>query len=186
MTIAKFRNIDLIIFTLLAVIIDFVLGRYGLFGLKMYLSVSVFISLLMIIRWRKWGAITVFALVITHIITYFNNDFLVLLAHSISLLTITFLIIFEPKLRNKTNRYELVSLSYLVIYIIVILVEWSLLQIFGQGISFGNYLVNQSVNFFLGLFILFIIHLQKDLLVDMQTYLIEKSKEKQNEKNNSV
>ncbi len=178
MTIAKFRNIDLIIFTLLAVIIDFVLGKYGLFGLKMYLSISVLIALLVIIRWRKWGGITIIVLIISHLITYNNNDILVLLAHSLALASVGLFIIFEPKIRNKTDRFEIVSLSYFLIYLLVVFIEWTALQVLGHGISIGNFVVNQSVNFFLGLFILFIIHLQKDLLVDMQTYLIKKSKEK--------
>ncbi len=178
MTIAKFRNIDLIIFTLLAIIIDFVLGRYGLFGLKMYLSISVLIALLVIIRWRRWGGITIIVLIISHLITYNNNDLLVLLAHSLALASIGLFIVFEPKIRNKTGRFELVSFNYFIVYLFVVFVEWTLLLVFGHGISLSNFLVNQSVNFFLGLFILFIIHLQKDLLVDMQTYLIEKSKEK--------
>ena len=105
MTIAKLRIIDLAVFSLLTIIIDFVLGRYGLFGLRMYLSVSVCMGLMMIIRWRKWGILTVIVIVIGHMITFWNNNLLVLIAHSLSLLGIILAIIIEPKIRNKTNHF---------------------------------------------------------------------------------
>ncbi len=184
MTIAKLRIIDLAVFSLLTIIIDFVLGRYGLFGLRMYLSVSVCMGLMMIIRWRKWGILTVIVIVIGHMITFWNNNLLVLIAHSLSLLGIILAIIIEPKIRNKTNHFELIIFLYSGIYLVVVLLEWMFLFLFGQEIALINHLFNHSVNFMLGLFILFLISLQKELLLDMNTYLIEKSKERKNEKSN--
>lgn len=60
----------------------------------------------------------------------------------------------------------------------MIIIEWALLLLFGREVLITNILLNHSVNFFLGLFILFLVYLQKDLVVDMKKYFINKEKEK--------
>lgn len=178
MTITKFRNIDILIFTLISVIIDFVLARYGLFGLRMYISLALPISLIVIIRWRKWGLISLLAIAISHIFGYWDNHILVIIAHTISLSVIALAVLLAPKLYWRNKSFANLVLIYLIIYLPMIIIEWALLLLFGREVLITNILLNHSVNFFLGLFILFLVYLQKDLVVDMKKYFINKEKEK--------
>jgi hypothetical protein len=178
LTITKFRNIDILIFTVISVIIDFVLARYGLFGLRMYISLVLPISLIVIVRWRKWGLISLLAIAISHIFGYWDNHILVIMAHIISLSVIALAVFLVPKLYWRNKSFANLALIYLILYLPMIFIEWALLLLFGREVSITNILLNHSVNFFLGLFILFLVYLQKDLVVDMKKYFINKEKEK--------
>ncbi len=176
MTISKFRYIELLVFTAISILIDFLIGRYGLFGLRMFFAISYPVIFLMYIRWRKWGLTINALVVIAHAIIYIDNPPLVILAHCLSILILGLMVFIEPKIRNKTFKYETISLIFIGLYLVMIMVEWLLLLIFGQDISLWGHLINQSVNLFIALLVLFIMHLQTDLVTDMETYFIQKNK----------
>ncbi len=178
MTIRKLRTIDLIIFFVIGAALDIVLGLYGLFGIKSYLSVSIPLILLAYIRWGKYALFSNLGIAIVHLFLY-DVDFAVGMAHAIAMLSLAVaLLILKMKSMQQTRiAFQYVVLYYTLAYVTMFFVEWILLIVFKHEVLLASQALNHFFNFILGLGLLAIIAMQKELLVRMDPYLREKSEE---------
>ncbi|MBE0701116.1 MAG: hypothetical protein IH571_05470 [Acholeplasmataceae bacterium] len=181
MTIKKFRNMDLILLTTIAVILDVILGLFGLFGLWLFMALSIPIILLCYIRWRSYGLIPNIVVVAAHFIIYYlmlKNDIVVVLAHLLAMQTLSFALVMLKwnKLKERYKQFYPIALYFMVCYGIMFMSEWLLMIAFGKSILLLSHLLNHSLNILLGLGLMAIIYRQNDLFVDMETYLKEKDK----------
>jgi hypothetical protein len=168
------RVADLAIWTLLAVILGFVVGRYGLFGLSSYLAPSLALLILLFRRWGWMASISVFVLAFLHLFLY-DAPFLVRAANALSLGSLLFagwILKTKPFAHNRVG-YGWVFLLYLAAYLPMFLTEAFLAFLFGHGQSILVLAVNHLANFLIGLGLLTVIDLQKSLFVDMNRYLLD-------------
>ncbi|MCR3905633.1 MAG: hypothetical protein NUK62_01200 [Tenericutes bacterium] len=183
MTIKKFRTFDLIVLATAAIITDVLLALFGLIGIRLYLAISYPIIILCYIRWRKYGIYSHLAVVLAHFILYglyLDVGWLIALAHILALMMFAFIL---PLLKTKTFDKKRVEMKYnillyLGIYLIVFFAEWILFAVFGFGLNLINHALNHSLNILLGLGLIMIMAYQKDLMVNMHQYLLEKDEEK--------
>lgn len=180
MTIQKFRTFDLIILTVIAVILDIVVGLFGFFSIQLFMAISFPIIMLCYIRWHVYGIIPNVIISIAHLLIHNDPEisFMIVLIHAFSVLawSLTLLMIKYKPFKKKKLTYGNASLMFLIIYIVMITIEWILLSLFNQPITYLNQLLNHTLNLIVGLGLTVIIAYQKDLMVDMKIYLMEKEK----------
>lgn len=58
MTVQKFRKLDLIVLTMVAVISDLLIAVFGILNISLFLSIAFPILILVYVRWHRYGAIT--------------------------------------------------------------------------------------------------------------------------------
>lgn len=174
---------DLIVLTTAAIITDILLALFGLIGIRLYLAISYPIIILCYIRWRKYGLFSHMAVVFAHFILYglyLDVGWLITLAHILALMMFALILpILKTKIYNRKRvemKYNI--LLYLGIYLTVFLAEWVLFAIFGFGLELLNHALNHSLNLLLGLGLIIIMAYQKDLMVNMHQYLLEKDEDK--------
>ncbi len=168
----KLRLIDIVLFTFIAVVIDIVIGLYGLLGLKLFISVGIPTVLFLYIRWGKYALIANGTIIIVHFIVHYVNLY-VMIAHSLGLLSLSLAILFVKwkKLLKRNIAFQHIFLYFLSLYVLMLVVEWFLLIIFNQDVSFLGHILNHSLNIFLSIGLLYMISRQKDLMVNIDIYL---------------
>lgn len=178
MTIRKLRTIDLIIFTAIGILLDVVVGLEGFFGIAAFVSIGIPLVVLCYIRWEKIALISNLALALVHLFLY-DAPFLSRLAHSLALLTLALAILVQRLPSFRATRMSLLQVMglYAGLYLVMILTEWGLLQVFNLPVPFVNMVLNHIINLGIGAFLLLLMALQKELLVHMDPYLREKSEE---------
>jgi hypothetical protein len=176
LTIRKFRAIDLAVFTLIALVLDIIIGLQGLFGLRTYFALSVPILLVLLMRWKQAAMISVGVVALLHLFLY-DVAFAVSAANAVSLLSlgIALLITKARPFQAKRVGPGFAILYYLVCYSVMFLVEWTFLWLFGRPLQLVLALSNHAANFLIGMFLFILIYVQKDLFVSMQPYLVETS-----------
>lgn len=176
MSVAKLRFFDILILTSIALLIDTVVGLSGFLAIQLYFSIGIPIVLLVYIRWGIYGMIPNVILILLHLIIHFVS-WPVMAAHTIGLMILFLAVFFVKweKLRRRPIEFHNVFFYYSTFYILMITVEIASLYLFNSGVSIGGFYLNHSMNYFIGLGLLFIISKQKDLLVNMDTYLREES-----------
>jgi hypothetical protein len=172
LSLKKFRLLDILIFTFVAVLIDIVVGIYGLLGLKLFFSIGIPIVLLLYIRWGKYALIANIIIVIVHFVVHYVNIY-VMIAHSIGLFSLSFAIVLVKwdKLQKRNVEFQYVFVYFIFLYLTMLLVEWILLLIFNQYVNLFAHLLNHSLNMLLSILILSIISKQNDLIINMNNYL---------------
>lgn len=173
--------IDLLIFTAIGVIADVIIGLNGLFGIQLYIALSIPLILLCYVRWRTFGLIPNLIIVIAHVFIYIgNNPFEVVLAHAIGLLSLSGALLFlkwKP-LQARKMAFWAVIVYYLGMYLGMLAIEYLSLVLLNAGYPFFNFAMNQILNLLLGLGLFIMIGHQKDLLVSMNLYFLEKASER--------
>ena len=177
----KFRTIDLLVLTTIAMVLDVVLGVFGLFGLWLYVALSYPLILLCYIRWPKHAWMPNLAIALTHGLMYLllGHEPLTVLAHGLSVMTLSvamLLTTWKP-MRQRPIEVGHLLLFYLAAYLVVWTSEWLLMLMFGYQVSLGGHAINHSLNVLLGLGLMVMMSRQKDLVVVMERYMREKDED---------
>lgn len=182
MTIQKFRKMDLIFLTVVAIISDLLLAIFGLIGIRLFLSIAYPLIVISYIRWNKHGIILNLVIVLLHIIIFglINQvGWPIAILHSIAIIGFSFIIFMISM--TKQNEKQVGLLTYLWIYssgfLSVFLLEWVLFNFFGYELNLIGHAFNHSINFLFGFFIILITSRQKDILINMNHFFINKEKE---------
>lgn len=184
MTIAKYRLIDLIVLTLLCVIIDIV----GFFVSQsdlifFYVTLSTPILLIIYIRWDYRGLISTLVVAVLHLILYRNFDLLSLALYVTSIFMITTAMIwFKLVGRNQIKQEVLwLTLYFLTGYLMMFFTQVLAQYILFKEIEWIVLITRHGLNLILGWVILMIAKRQEDFMVDMEKYLLNQIKERQQE-----
>ncbi len=169
---SRFRLIDITVFTLIAVIIDIVIGVYGLFGIRLYISVGIPIIFLLYLRWGKYALLTNVIIILVHFLVHYVNIY-VMFTHSIGLFSLSIAIFLRRwrKLQKKNIEFQHIFFSFFILYAVMFFIEWFLLMLLNQDINILVQLLNHSLNLVLSVLLLFFMSKQNDLLVNMNIYL---------------
>jgi membrane-associated HD superfamily phosphohydrolase len=173
--------IDLLIFTAIGVIADAIIGLNGFFGIRLYIALSVPLILLCYVRWKAFGLIPNLVIVIAHVLIYgANNPLEIVIAHSIGMLSLSGALLFQKwkPFRTRKIAFWAVIVYYLGTYLGMLAIEYLALVILNAGYPFLNYAMNQILNLLLGLGLMIMIGHQKDMLVSMNLYFLEKALER--------
>jgi hypothetical protein len=173
---------DLIFLTAVAIISDLLLALFGLIGIRLFLSIAYPLVVICYIRWNTYGLISNLVVMLAHLLIYGligNVEWPIASLHALSIIGFSAVLLI---IRLSNQRHQKVSSSiYLMMYafgfITVFMLEWSLYNLFGFKLNFVSHGFNHILNFLFGLFIIFITSKQKDLLINMKYYLINKDKE---------
>lgn len=181
MTIQKFRKLDLIVLTMVAVISDLLIAVFGILNISLFLSIAFPILILVYVRWHVYGAITHGVIILSHLIIFglfSDNGWLIALLHALSIVGfgLSFLII-KTYGKKTYTPFQYIFLAFVVGYLSFILLSWGLYQMVAT-INLLVVMISHSINLLLGIGLLLLINRQKVLLVNMVSYLIEKNEEK--------
>ena len=178
MTIRKLMIIDMSIFTLLAIIIDFIIARFGFFGISSFVSVGIPLILLLYIRWRHVAVIPHLVISLMYLLIY-QASFLTRLSHALAVMTLAVALVFVMPQSFRIRRFSIlkVLIIYVVSYAVMMFVEFGLMGLMVQSLPLSSHLLNHLFNFLLGLGLLSIMGFQKELLVDMKDYFSTKPEE---------
>ena len=182
MTIQKFRNMDLIFLTVIAIISDLLLGLFGLIGIRLFLSIAYPLIVICYIRWNIYGLFANIIIICLHILLYgfINNaGWVIAILHSLAILGFSSVLVIiyltkQTKQRVNTKTYLLI---YLTGFMTVFFVEWGLFNIFNYKLNLISHGFNHIINFLFGLLIILITSRQKDILINMDYYFKHKDKE---------
>ncbi len=181
MTIQKFRKLDLLVLTILAVISDLLIAIFGILNISLFLSIAFPILILVFVRWHPFGFITQGIIMLSHLLIFglfSDNGWLVALLHSASILGFTLSYTVINKYGKKTSiGFQHIFTAFMLGYIGFILLSWGLYHLINP-IRLDAILISHSINMLLGLGLLLLINRQKVLLVNMVSYLLEKNEEK--------
>lgn len=167
----RLKLIDLIVFTMIAVICDVIAIKLKLLNLNLYIAVSTPILILLYIRWGTWVLIPNVIISFVHFLS-FGGAVESRLIHSASILImgITLLIIrLKPFKKLPIKLYNTLGL-YVLIYILMLLSEWGLSYTLEEPIVFINHLTYHSLNIIFGIIILILANLQPNIVVSMKSY----------------
>lgn len=167
----RLKLIDLIAFTLIAIVCDVIAIKFKLLNLNLYIAISMPILILLYIRWGTWVLIPNVIISFIHFVS-FSGSIESRLIHSVSLLMIglTLLVIrLNSFKRLPIKLYNILSL-YFLIYTIMILSEWGLSHTLEEPIVFINHLTYHSLNIVIGMIILILANLQPNIVVSMKSY----------------
>ena len=176
MTRQRYRSVDLSIFTAVALLLDLVVGRMGLFGGRQYFALSTPILIALYVRWRGWA-------VVPNVLVAFLNAWInfsgwaVFAAHAAGILALAAAL---PAVRTKPFAARrpapgAVLLLYVGAYLLMFFVEWGALLAFGGVADLGVHAVNRIFDLLIGGGLLLLMAAQKELLVPMDAYLMEQS-----------
>jgi membrane-associated HD superfamily phosphohydrolase len=185
LSLSRYRNIDLLIFTVIAVVLDIVIGLQGFFRILLYVAISIPLILLCYVRWGRYGLLLNMVIVIVHLFVY-AESFWINFGHSLALLSLSIALLFlkwKPMQRRKIPVWA-IAVYFIGCYLFMSLVEWTIWHFSPVPMSMVNYLANYGFNMALGLGLSLIISLQKDLYVPMNLYLRELAEEKEKNKGN--
>ena len=166
----KIRFFDLFIFTILAILSEFLSSYFfNKVGSQFYLS---FATLIFIIASIRWGAYSVFVIILSGIPLLFtqnqNDVYSGILYYCIA----NVFAVLPILLYGRKNRNLIVKSSYkLLIYIVLVLVSLDYL-------GFYKYFVSMIFTFSINAIIILLFrHFKSELLVDMNHYLLDASNE---------
>jgi hypothetical protein len=176
LTIRKYRTVDLLIFTAIACILDFVIGRFGLFGGRQYFGLSTTFVLVLYVRWGKAALLPNLVVALVNAAVNYI-DFGVAAAHAAGILalSVALLLIRWKPLRERRPGLAPATVYYLACYLALFLTEYLLLALFGRGLAFVDYAVNRVFDVLIGWGLLLLVVAQKEILVPMNLYIKENS-----------
>lgn len=179
MTIQKFRNFDILILSIVVVVVD-VLGVlfFKRAHISMYFAPSYAIVILAYVRWKTYGIYVHGAQIVTHSILYtvITDDPLgVIGIHIFSLIGLSIYYLYIHYKKVKVWQLSQVLLMYLFAYIVTIILEFSLMNLFGYQVNFIDMGINHLFNFIFVGGILFLISKQKTLFIDMKHYFLNRA-----------
>ena len=172
---------DLAIFTVIAMILDIVLGLQGLFGVRTYLALSIPILLLLFRRWGKGAIISAALIAIVHLFLY-PDIFYIRLANALGIVSLSVVLLYLQTSPMKQTRvsYGSMFLYFTLGYTVMFLIESMVIYLFIGNINLLLQLINHGANIIISLGLLSIIYVQKVLFVSMPEYLKETSEKEHN------
>jgi hypothetical protein len=176
MSLKKAMIIDLSIFTILAIILDVILGLANIFYIKFFMAASYSLIILCYYRWNYYGLSINIIIIITHVIVYLkDSDYKLLIAHSISLLVFALIPLIKKLIKKEIEKKSVLDVFILSIpiYILTIGVESILNLLFGNKLDLISIVIYYSLNLLILIILMVIISIQQNLLVDMKKYLIK-------------
>lgn len=182
MTIQKFRKMDLIFLSVVAIVSDALLAIFGLIGIRLFLSIAYPLIVIAYIRWNKHAIYHNLIIIALHIVIYglINKvGWPIAILHALAIIGFSSCIIIIGLTKQANQQVGL--LTYMLIYTTgflgVFFLEWILFNLFGYKLNLIGHGFNHVFNYLFGLFILLITSRQKDILVNMKYYFINKEKE---------
>ncbi len=172
----RYMFFDLFLLTILATASEIA----GVFLLKpfpqagIYISFSVLITLIALIRWRLAGIIV--GIISSTSMVFLNQDQLLkaILSYPVATLFIIFLLIFTNIFRNDNITKHIYQLYLYVLlgYLAVAVGKGIINVIYGDSFIAGliYYLTNNSLSIVISLIIVFLLKNKKDIFVDMKDY----------------
>lgn len=132
------------------------------------------------IRWGKAALIANLGIAVIHLFI-FDVDWNIRIAHSLSLFVLGVMLV---GMRLKPYQPTRIAFPYIILlfafgYVAMFFAEWVLLMLFDNAIALGIHALNRLFDFLLGIGMLSLMAMQKELLIKMEPYLREKSEEKQ-------
>lgn len=184
MTIKKFRTIDLIVLTVIALVVD-VIGYFASQGALIFFYVTLSTPIMMIayIRWNYRGLIINVVAIMAYTILYGNFEVISLIGYALSVMSIG-LVIFWFKIVNPSRIKDevlILTLYYLSGYLLLFGFQILTQYIINGQIQWINMITRHSINFALGWVIMMIASRQQDFMVDMKTYLLRQIEERKKE-----
>jgi hypothetical protein len=182
LTIKKYRMIDLIIWTSIALILDSILASLGLFGVFTYISIAMPILAAIYLRWNIYGLYINLVIAIAHFIIFLllGNPLSIVFAHLLAIMTMSIAILLKQikYFSNKEPSLFSVYVYFFSMYMTFLFSEWLLNTLFNQHVPLINHLLNHVTNFLLGLGLLTIMSFQKVILIDMHHYILKQKESK--------
>lgn len=183
MSLTKYKIIDLVFLSLACILMDYIINKIPFFSIgNMIKLTSIPIILLMYIRWNYVAIIFNIIVSFSYFLTFkniiSNEEILILSLSLLSLSTclITRFIIFKKNKKIKDGITP--GLVFIIHYLIFILFESIFSYIFLKKFSFLGYLTSNAFSIIFGMIIFYIMYFQKNILVDVETQLLENNKEK--------
>ncbi|MCF7931492.1 MAG: hypothetical protein K9L02_08295 [Acholeplasmataceae bacterium] len=184
MTIQKFRTIDLIVLSLIALIVD-VIGYFASQGALVFFYVTLSTPIMMIayIRWNYRGLIVNVVAILVYTILYKNFELIPLIGYTLSVMSIGlvmfwFKIVKPSRIKDEVLILTLYYLSgYLLLFGLQVVSQW----IINGQVQWITMITRHSINFALGWVIMLIASRQQDFMVDMKTYLRRQIEERKNQ-----
>lgn len=186
MTIKKFRMIDLAILTIIAIVVD-VVGYFASSGdlFAFYVMLSTPIVLIAYVRWKAPAIIMNFVLAVVHMLVYKIYDPGLLLGYSLGIMAISaamlWFILIKPS--NIRKNWIITILYFLTGYLAMFGVHVLTNVLLGEHVNWGSMFIRHGFNIALGIVVMIIAAVQKDLMVDMKENLLKQIKERQDEEN---
>lgn len=178
-SVEKYRLFDLILLSVIAVVCEIVgeILHITLPGAGYYLSFSILIALIAMIRWGKWGAVVYIVagipMIFLHNSTVIENIMLYPIANAfIAVSCIVFRFVDRDRIKDNIIRLFLFTVTaYLSVSIGKGVGIFILTGVFGKSAAY--YFLTQLFNMTMVFLILIIIKHRNGLLVNMNTYLLQ-------------
>ncbi|MBN3490742.1 hypothetical protein JV173_04355 [Acholeplasma equirhinis] len=134
-------------------------------------------------RWGKFGFVTHGISLILQLILYSNQifqglpyPFMIIISYAIFLVVLLKIKYLKNDFMNSWLGH---LISFILIYICMLSVEWLVGIIFGLHLSYLGILFRHTTNLVISTLVIIIMSLQKDLITDMKSLLIEQVKQKE-------
>ena len=184
MTIRKFRTVDLIVLTTIAIIID-VIGYFASRSDLVFFYVTLSIPIMMIayIRWNYRGLIINVAAILVYTVLYRNFELIPFIGYTLSIMSLGLVMVWFKIVKRNHIKDEVLLLTlyfvsgYLVLFGIQVLTQY----IISGDIQWITMITRHSINFILGWIIMLIASKQQDFMVDMDSYLRKQIEERKKE-----
>jgi hypothetical protein len=184
LTIKKFRTIDLIVLTTIAVIVD-VIGYFASQSALVFLYVSLSIPIMMIayIRWDYRGLVVNVAAIIIYTILYQNFEWIPMIGYALSIMSVGLVMLWFKIINRNHIKNEILTLTlyFLSGYIMLFGIQALTQYIMSNQIQWITLIARHSINFILGWVIMMIASRQQDFMVDMNQYLLKQIEERKKE-----
>lgn len=193
MTLKKFMWMDILILSIWGILMDviafIITGWIATSSLELPITESVFIApsftiiYLIYHRWKDKGFIVNGVFLILHLILYSAQifrgyEFVLMILGSYMVFGLTILTIkYVPRIKLSRWFYHLTC--FMGIYILMMLVEYSVGTIFGVNLSLLGVIMRHLINLLICSLIIIIMSVQSNLVVDMKTHLIQSKKEEE-------
>ena len=184
MTIQKFRTIDLIVLSTIAVIVD-VVGYFASQSALIFLYVALSTPIMMIayIRWNYRGLIINIVSIILYTILYKNFELIPMIGYALSVMSIGLVMLWFKVIPKNQIKNEILTLTLYFVsgYVMLFMIQAFTQYLMSNEIQWITLIARHSVNFILGWIIMFIASRQQDFMVDMHGYLLKQIEERKKE-----
>lgn len=193
MTLKKFMWMDILILSIWGILMDVIAyvitGWIATSSLKLPITESVFIApsftiiYLIYQRWKDKGFLVNGVFLMLHLILYSAQifrgyEFVLMMISSYMVFGLTiFTIKYVPHIKLSQWFYHL--MSFVGIYVLMILVEYAVGTILSVNISLLGVIIRHLINILICSLVIVIMSVQSNLVVDMKTHLIQSKKEEE-------
>jgi hypothetical protein len=176
MTLKRFILIDLLILSLIFLVVETIVWRFGFINVNFWVSISIPMILAGMIRWRYEGLIMVGIAATAHgIYQYLGGSSVEEIVIAIfSVCSVAVFIVLRPYLIKNIYKFSVLSTGYLMVYIVYLVVTWILSTLLIQTSNPIELLIYHLLNMLIGILLLGLMSKQNTFLIDMRDYLRKK------------